>query len=29
MISAFFIIPAFIIGYVACYVVMTYRVSQD
>jgi len=29
MISAFFIIPAFIIGYVVCYVVMTYRVSQD
>ncbi len=29
MISAFFIIPAFIIGYVACYFIMTYRVNQD
>jgi hypothetical protein len=29
MISAFFIIPAFIIGYVACYIVMTYKVKQD
>ena len=29
MISALFLIPAFILGYVACYIVMTYRVSQD
>jgi len=29
MISLFFLIPAFIAGYVACYFVMTYKVSQD
>jgi len=29
MISVLFLIPAFILGYVACYIAMTYRVSQD
>jgi hypothetical protein len=29
MINALFLIPAFILGYVACYIVMTYRVNQD
>jgi len=29
MISLFFLIPAFIAGYVACYFVMTYKVNQD
>ena len=29
MISAFFIIPAFIIGYAICYFIMTYKVDQD
>jgi hypothetical protein len=29
MISVFFLIPAFIMGYVACYVAMTYHVDQD
>jgi hypothetical protein len=29
MIDALFIIPAFIMGYVACYVAMTYKVDQD
>jgi len=29
MISLFFLVPAFIAGYVSCYFIMTYRVSQD
>ena len=29
MIHALFLIPAFIMGYVACYVAMTYKVKQD
>ena len=29
MISLFFLIPAFIAGYLACYYVMTYKVDQD
>jgi hypothetical protein len=29
MIHVFFLIPAFIMGYVACYVAMTYGVDQD
>ena len=29
MIHALFLIPAFIMGYVACYVAMTYNVKQD
>jgi hypothetical protein len=29
MISFFFLIPAFIAGYVACYFIMTYKVDQD
>lgn len=29
MISIFFLVPAFILGYVACYVVMTYKVDQN
>jgi hypothetical protein len=29
MISIFFLVPAFIIGYVACYFIMTYKVDQD
>jgi hypothetical protein len=29
MISLFFLVPAFIAGYVMCYFVMTYRVDQD
>jgi hypothetical protein len=29
MISIFFLIPAFIIGYVACYFIMTYKVDQN
>jgi hypothetical protein len=29
MISLFFLVPAFILGYVACYFIMTYKVSQD
>lgn len=29
MINVFFLIPAFIMGYVACYVAMTYKVDQD
>lgn len=29
MIHVLFLIPAFVMGYVACYVAMTYRVSQD
>jgi hypothetical protein len=29
MISLFFLVPAFIAGYVVCYFVMTYHVNQD
>ena len=29
MINLLLMIPAFIAGYVACYFVMTYKVSQD
>ncbi len=29
MISIFFLLPAFIVGYVACYFVMTYKVDQN
>jgi hypothetical protein len=29
MINALFLIPAFIVGYVACYIAMTYKVKQD
>jgi hypothetical protein len=29
MISALFIIPAFIAGYIMCYLVMTYKVDQN
>ena len=29
MISLFFLLPAFIAGYVACYFIMTYKVNQD
>jgi len=29
MISLFFLIPAFIAGYLACYFIMTYKVNQD
>jgi hypothetical protein len=29
MISALFLIPAFIVGYIACYIIMTYKVDQD
>jgi hypothetical protein len=29
MIHVLFLIPAFIMGYVACYVAMTYGVSQS
>lgn len=29
MVSVFFLIPAFIAGYVACYFVMTYKVDQN
>ena len=29
MISLFFLVPAFIAGYVACYLIMTYKVDQD
>jgi hypothetical protein len=29
MINVLFLIPAFIMGYVACYVAMTYKVKQD
>lgn len=29
MISAFFLIPAFILGYIACYFIMTYKVDQN
>ena len=29
MIHALFLLPAFFMGYVACYVAMTYKVKQD
>ena len=29
MISVFFLVPAFIAGYVACYFIMTYKVDQN
>ena len=29
MISAFFLIPAFILGYIVCYFIMTYKVDQN
>jgi hypothetical protein len=29
MISLFFLIPAFIAGYIACYFMMTYKVDQE
>jgi hypothetical protein len=29
MINALFLIPAFIMGYVACYIAMTFHVDQD
>jgi hypothetical protein len=29
MINALFLIPAFILGYAACYFIMTYNVNQD
>jgi hypothetical protein len=29
MINVLFLIPAFIMGYVACYIAMTYKVDQD
>jgi hypothetical protein len=29
MINILFLLPTFIAGYVACYVVMTYKVKQD
>ncbi len=29
MINALLLIPAFIMGYVACYIAMTYNVNQD
>lgn len=29
MIHVLFLIPAFIMGYVACYVAMTYGIKQD
>jgi hypothetical protein len=29
MINALLLIPAFVMGYVACYVAMTYHVDQD
>jgi len=29
MISAFFLIPAFIAGYIVCYFIMTYGVDQN
>jgi len=28
MINVLFLIPAFVMGYVACYIAMTYRVDQ-
>jgi hypothetical protein len=29
MINALFLIPAVIVGYLACYFIMTYKVKQD
>jgi len=29
VINALFLIPAFIMGYIACYIAMTYGVKQD
>jgi hypothetical protein len=29
MINVLFLIPAFIMGYVACYIAMTYKVNQN
>jgi len=29
MINILLLIPAFILGYVACYIAMTYHVNQD
>jgi hypothetical protein len=29
MINVLFLIPAFVMGYIACYVAMTYKVDQD
>jgi hypothetical protein len=29
MINVLFLIPAFIVGYFACYAVMTYKVDQN
>jgi hypothetical protein len=29
MINALFLIPAFFMGYVVCYIAMTYKVDQD
>ena len=29
MINALLLIPAFFMGYVACYIAMTYKVDQD
>ena len=29
MINVLFLIPAFIMGYVACYLAMTYKVNQN
>jgi len=28
MVNALFLIPAFIMGYVACYIAMTYKVDE-
>ena len=29
MINVLFLVPAFIMGYILCYIVMTYKVKQD
>jgi hypothetical protein len=29
MIHVLFLIPSFILGYIACYIAMTYKVKQD
>ena len=29
MINVLFLLPAFIAGYIACYVIMTYKVDQN
>ena len=29
MINILFLIPAFLLGYIACYFAMTYKVKQD